>query len=117
MSPEAVVAQMRETLSFQVPARRDSPTWEDALRQFIQHADAAGVLVMVSGVVMSNNHCRLDPAEFRGFVLSDPVVPLVFVNGTDSKAAQMFTLAYALAHLWLGSSALSDMGAKSVQGS
>ena len=117
MSPEAVAAQMRETLSFQVTAHRDSPTWEDALRQFIRHADAAGVLVMVSGVVMNNNHRRLDPAEFRGFALSDPVAPLVFVNGTDSKAAQMFTLTHELAHLWLGSSALSDMGAKPVQGS
>ena len=113
--PATTAARMQEVLDFGAGARSECPTWSDALRLFIRKADAAGVLVMVSGVVMSNNHRRLDPDEFRGFALADVLAPLVFVNASDTKAAQMFTLAHELAHLWLGVSALSDVGAKPLQ--
>lgn len=105
---EAVAETMRQALDFNIEERRQMSTWTDALRRFIDQADSIGILVMVSGVVGSNNQRKLDPQEFRGFALADEYAPLVFINGSDTKAAQMFTLAHELAHIWLGQSAVTD---------
>ena len=112
LSTEIVEAasQIRTTLNFDLEERRRCPTWTEALRRFLEQADTVGMLVMVSGVVGNNNRRRLDPEEFRGFALTDEYGPLVFINGADTKSAQMFTLAHELAHIWLGQTALSDVG-------
>lgn len=107
--PTQAAEHLRRELGFSLEARRDCRTWTEALRLFIEQAENLGIMVMVSGVVLNNNYRHLDVQEFRGFALADDRAPLIFINGADSKAAQMFTLAHELAHLWLGQSALSDV--------
>ena len=107
-SPEMVAGRLREKLDLSAQARGQMPSWSEALRQLIAKSEEIGILVMVSSVVGSNSHRKLDVGEFRGFALADDVAPLIFLNGADSKAAQMFTLAHELAHVWLGATGVSD---------
>ena len=106
MSPTEAASVMRRQLGFDFDQR--GSTFGDAFRLLAEEAAEHGVLVMVNGIVGSNTHRKLDPREFRGFALIEPLAPLVFVNGADTKAAQIFTLAHELAHVWLGETALSD---------
>ncbi|MCY3850829.1 MAG: ImmA/IrrE family metallo-endopeptidase [Acidimicrobiaceae bacterium] len=112
---QEVVADMRRVLNWTVDTRHQCTNSESALTQLRENAEEAGVLVMISGIVGSNTHRKLNPVEFRGFALADSYAPVVFVNGADSKAAQLFTLAHELAHIWLGETALSDLDPRSTQ--
>lgn len=109
--PAVIAGQIRTALKLEVGNRSDVANWGEFLRQFIGHAREAGILIMVNGVVGNNTHRPLNPREFRGFAMPDPFAPLVFVNGADTKAGQIFTLAHELAHIWIGKGGISNSAA------
>jgi Zn-dependent peptidase ImmA (M78 family)/transcriptional regulator with XRE-family HTH domain len=100
--PESIGREMRRTLGFEDGWAGSVRTWEEAVGRLRAAIEALGVMAVINGIVGNNTHRPLDVEEFRGFALSDPYAPLIFVNGADAKSAQMFTLAHELAHLWLG---------------
>jgi Zn-dependent peptidase ImmA (M78 family) len=108
-SPDGAARRIRDSVGFQSEIRARSATWEQALSLQIEQIENSGVLVMRNGVVGNNTHRALSVDEFRGFALADKYAPLIFLNGADSKAAQMFTIAHELVHVWLGESGISNL--------
>ncbi len=105
----AAVAHIRRSVTWDGSARAEATNWEQALSRQIEAVEAAGILVMRNGIVGNNTGRPLDVNEFRGFALSDLYAPLLFINVKDAKAAQMFTLAHELVHLFLGVSGVSNL--------
>lgn len=81
--------------------------------ELVKHCEDVGILVFKNSVVINNTHKPLDSEEFRGFVIADDYAPAIFINGQDTKYANIFTLAHELAHVWLGESGISDVDANS----
>lgn len=103
-----VVTDLREVLRIGDDDKRQNH--DDYLRDLIRAAESVGVLVMRSGVALGNTHRKLEVSEFRGFAISDRWAPVVFINGADAPSARLFTLVHELAHIWIGSSGISDGG-------
>lgn len=108
--PEAVGGEMRRMVGLGDDWAAGVRTWLEAVGDLRRAIEQLGVMAVINGVVGNNTHRKLNVEEFRGFALSDEYAPLIFVNGADTKSAQMFTLAHELAHIWLGESALTDVG-------
>ncbi|MET3395598.1 Zn-dependent peptidase ImmA (M78 family)/DNA-binding XRE family transcriptional regulator [Variovorax sp. 1140] len=102
-----VAADIRRVLN--VAVEQGQRTWEAYFRDLIEAAERVGILVMRSGIVGNNTRRKLDVSEFRGFAISDPLTPVVFINSADAPAARLFTLMHELAHIWIGASGISSV--------
>ena len=105
---DTIAANIRATLDVNDALRQKCSTWEQFLTELVRRAEESRVLILRSGIVGSNVHRKLSVEEFRGFVISDELAPLVFINADDYKTAQIFTLIHELAHLWVGQSGISN---------
>ena len=109
--PGAVGREMRRALGLDAGWAVRVRTWQDTVSKLRRAIEQLGVMAMINGLVGNDTHRRLKVEEFRGFALTDPYAPLIFVNGADAKSAQMFTLAHELAHIWLGIEGVSGFEA------
>ena len=103
-----IVQDIRQTLDIDENWAAKFATWKEALNHLSEQIENAGIITVFNGVVGNNTRRKIPVQECRGFVLVDSVAPFMFINNSDSKAAQMFTLVHELAHIWTGHSAGFD---------
>jgi transcriptional regulator with XRE-family HTH domain len=75
----------------------------EAFGEMVERAEERGVFVLRSGYI-KNFRRRLNPQEFKGFVLYDSVAPVVFINARCTTEEKAFTLVHAIVHILLGES-------------
>lgn len=106
LDPDHAAAVIRHALAFEVDERPGSTT--DVRKALLQGFEDLGGLTTVTSMVGNATNRLLDPDEFRGFALVDPIAPLVFVNANQTLNGQIFTLVHEFAHVWRGASGIGD---------
>jgi Zn-dependent peptidase ImmA (M78 family)/DNA-binding XRE family transcriptional regulator len=98
--PSQLAIRIRSQLRISDNEILQARSGDDALRIWIEHAEASGIFVFQSS--------RIETVEARGFALPDEYAPFVFMNSKDSRAARVFTLIHELVHVWLGLGGVSN---------
>ena len=72
---------------------------EDALKHWRGALQSVGVFVFKDA---------FHAPEYSGFCLTDPIFPIIYVNNTNAKNRQIFTLFHELAHLLFATSGIDS---------
>ncbi len=97
-----IVNKIRADLELPVEWQNNCNNMDEAFTYVRSLLEQCGTIVMLNGIVGKNTHRALSIEEFRAFTLIDKWAPLIFINGTDSKGAKLFSLFHELVHIWLG---------------
>jgi Zn-dependent peptidase ImmA (M78 family) len=100
-SPIDVGYDILNKLHLHPEEQRNCRTRGEAMRLWVEKAEYAGVFIFRQGQIALE--------EVRGFVICDEYAPFLYINSEDALAAQLFTLAHELAHLWLNQSGISNL--------
>ena len=103
-----VVQTIRETLKLNIKDYRNQSNYKEAFRYLREHAEAAGIFVILRGN-LGSYHSDIDVAVFRGFALSDDIAPFIVINDRDAESAWSFTLLHEIAHIILGETGISGV--------
>ena len=104
----AIVNDIRTVLGLNENWANKFETWEEALNHLVEVVENNGIITVFNGVVENNTRRPIRVDDCRGFVLVDKIAPFMFINNADGKAAQLFTIAHEIAHIWTGHSAGFD---------
>jgi len=114
MSEDAPVKEFAESIRTVLKVRIEEQVGigdEKTLLKYLRtSAEDAGIFVIFAGN-LGSHHSKISAEEFRGIAIADELAPMVVVNPNDVDAAKVFTLVHELAHLWLGSKAISSFNA------
>ena len=97
--PREAAQQVREAIGVSVVEQSRWPSEDAALKSWRTAIQAAGVYVFKEAFFSE---------ETDGFSIFDEIFPLIYLNNSQFKHRQIFTLAHELGHILLGNSGITQ---------
>ncbi|MDR0987937.1 MAG: ImmA/IrrE family metallo-endopeptidase [Prevotellaceae bacterium] len=104
-SVQEVVVALRKILNLNDTWAFGLSTSNEAVNELSNRIEDVGIFLTYNGVVGNNGRRPISVQDCRGFALVNKEAPYIFINNSDSKSAQLFTLIHELAHILVGVSA------------
>ena len=98
--PKIVAADILATLNI------DNVHPDGKLKEWITKAEQNRICVCKTSFLTTRK--RLNKEELKGFAISDPFAPFIFINTNDWPKARLFTFVHELVHLWINQSGISN---------
>ncbi len=103
------VALVRKIIDFSIEEQKSLRKKDDLFKIIRNRIERIGIFVVQIGD-LGSYHTAIQPSEFRGISISDKYAPLIVINPNDTAAAQLFSLLHEVAHIFLGDTAISNVG-------